>query len=101
MTTCTPCSPIALHFRNHVYKVKPDMRLVADIESELGGIDNLLFRFSNGFWKVTDLVSIVHMMLAASGKTMDYMALGNQMLEDGLDKYLPQAQKLLKHIVKK
>lgn len=92
---------VPLHFRNHVYKIKPDMQLVADIESEMGGVENLLLCFSGGAWKVTDLVSVVHMMLQAAGKTTDYMALGDQMLEDGLDKYLPQAQKLLKSIVKK
>ncbi len=90
---------IALSFANRVYKVAPDMRLVADIESELGGVDNLLFRFNNGFWKVSDLVSLVHMMLNAAGKTVDYMDLGDKMIEEGLESYLGTARSFLRKII--
>ncbi len=91
----------ALSFADRIYKVAPDMRLVADIESELGGVDNLLFRFNNGFWKVSDLVSLVHMMLQAAGKTVDYMDLGDKMIEDGLDGYLASVRTLLGKIIGK
>lgn len=90
---------IVLRFDNRDYKVTPDMALVADIEGELGGVENLLFRFENGFWKVADLVTLVHMMLQAAGRTVDYIELGDRMLKDGLPAYLPQAENILKAIL--
>lgn len=92
---------IVLRFDNRDYRVTPCMALVSDIEGELGGVENLLFRFTHGFWKVSDLVTLVHMMLQEAGLTVDYAELGERMLKEGLQGYLQHAEKLLKAILGK
>lgn len=67
------------------YKVTPDFALVCDIEDELGGIAGLAARFSKGEWKVSELVTLVHMLLQAAGRTDDYRELGNAILSEGVD----------------
>jgi hypothetical protein len=92
---------VVLRFGGRDYRIAPDMALVADIEGELGGVENLLFRLTNGFWKVSDLVTLIHMMLQAAGRTVDYAELGDLMLKEGLPAYLLQAEGLLKAILGK
>lgn len=81
-------SSIALCFKNKVYLVQPDFELIREIEGELGSAILLLESFSQKSWKVSDLVTMVHMMLQAAGETVDYFLLGNQMLKEGVSRYL-------------
>lgn len=69
------------------YTVRVDMPLVCEIEQEIGSLENLRFRLQNGFWKVTDIVTLMHILLASCGRTVDYMELGNKMLQEGIAPY--------------
>ena len=88
-----------LQFRNKVYIVRPDLRLVQEIENELGSLVELLEGFSGRTWKVSELVTVIHMMLAAAGETVDYFFLGNLMLREGLGRYLSAALLFLQSVL--
>lgn len=92
-------STICLQFKNNLYTIKPTMELVAEIEHELGSIKNLQFRMVHDLWKISDVVSLMHMMLASAGKTIDYVVLGDCMLQDGMEKYKAQALAVLNKIL--
>lgn len=66
------------------YAVRPDMPLLLQIEQELGALPQLAQVFRGGTWHVADLVSLLHMILQHSGKTLDYLTLGNLLLQSGL-----------------
>lgn len=89
-------SGVTLRFGNRVYVVSPDFTLVQEIEHELGGTAALQDAFLHGKWKISDLVTLTHMMLQAAGETIDYSKLGNQMLRDGLGGYLSAVQSFLR-----
>ncbi|MBI3440660.1 MAG: gene transfer agent family protein [Proteobacteria bacterium] len=86
---------IALRFKNKVYAINASFPLVHEIEGELGSIAVLQERFSHMSWEISELVTLTHMMLQAAGETVDYLALGNLMLKEGLRPYLAAAQKFL------
>lgn len=77
------------------YRVKADMRLIAEIEGELGGIPALKKRFSGSGWTVTELALLTQMLLQAAGRTVDFIELGDAMLKDGLAGYLGAAREFL------
>lgn len=97
MTESNSTSSLAvpLRFENRVFAVAPAFALVREIEDELGSIAALRDNFSHGGWQVTDLVTLVQMMLQSAGKTVDYVSLGNIMLHEGLMPYLSAAQVFL------
>jgi hypothetical protein len=74
------------------------MRLVFEIESELGALAMLRQKFSCCAWKVTDLVTLVHMLLQAGGVSADYMALGDEMLRRDLKPFLKAARQFLENV---
>jgi hypothetical protein len=83
-----------------VYRIVPDMRIVCEIEDEMGeGVAALSARFLHRQWKVSELVTLIHMMLHVGGKTFDYRVLGNRMIEDGLEKYTHYALHFLNLIL--
>lgn len=86
---------VPLRFEDRVYAVQPDFNILREIEEELGGLPALQGRFSGDGWKVSDLVTLTHIMLQAAGKTIDYVLLGNRMVREGLDLYLPPARSFL------
>jgi hypothetical protein len=67
------------------YLLRADMRLIAEIEDELGALPVLSARFSTGLWRVTDLVTAVQIALQAQGATFDFYELGDLMLQEGID----------------
>ena len=75
---------IVIPYLDRNFNLTPDMRLVIEIEQELGALAMLRQKFSACVWKVTDLVTLTQMMLQAAGTTVDYMELGNDMLKAGL-----------------
>lgn len=75
------------------------MRLLLEIESELGPLAALLCRFHADDWRLADLVSLVHMLLDAAGIEEDYMALGDEMLQAGLPTYLAAAREFLEGVI--
>jgi len=66
------------------YAVRPDARLLLQIEDELGALPALAADFRAGLWRFADLVSLLHMLLQHAGKTLDYHALGNLVLQTGV-----------------
>lgn len=66
------------------YTVRPDMRLLLQIEDELGALPALAEAFRARCWYFTDMISLLHMLLQHSGKTLDYHALGNLVLQTGV-----------------
>lgn len=67
------------------HAVRPDMSLLLQIEQELGALPALAQTFRGQGWHVADLVSLLHIILQHSGKTPDYLVLGNLVLQNGLD----------------
>ena len=90
---------VSVRFENRVYIVNPDFDLMREIENELGSAPALLDRFTQRSWTISELVTITHMMLQATGKTVDYLSLGNTMLKEGLGNYLLSAQSFLQLFV--
>lgn len=86
---------IVIPYRNQTFNFSPDMRLVIEIEQELGALAMLRQKFSACVWKVTDLVTLTQMMLQAAGATVDYMELGNDMLKAGLAPFLKAVREML------
>lgn len=74
--------------KGSVYKVTPDFALICDIEDELGGIAGLAARFSKGEWKISELVTLIHMLLQAAGRTDDYKELGDAILSEGVESHV-------------
>lgn len=66
------------------YTVRPDTRLVLQIEQELGALPLLAENFHTARWHFSELVSLLHMLLQHSGKTLDYMTLGDLVLQNGI-----------------
>ncbi|MDD9901055.1 MAG: hypothetical protein OXT65_08770 [Alphaproteobacteria bacterium] len=65
----------------------PDMFLVQEIEEEIAPIPVLLAQLAGDRWRVSDLVSLVHMMRARSGTEQDYSALGAEMMRSGMESF--------------
>lgn len=81
------------------YSIAPDMRLVCEIEEELGGIADLARRFREGMWEARELVSLTHMILHAAGSAADYGALGDRMVAEGLGPYADGVLRVLERIL--
>lgn len=77
----------ALTYDNTVYRLKPAMRTVCMIEEELGPIPTLCAHLQQDKWRVSDLVTLVHILLDSAGKPVDYMTLGDRILADGTQRY--------------
>ncbi|MCK5519237.1 MAG: hypothetical protein KAI61_07470 [Alphaproteobacteria bacterium] len=87
---------VSVRLGNKVYIVSSDFDLMREIEHELGSVPALLDRFTQRSWKISELVTITHIMLQAAGETVDYISLGNRMLKEGLGHYLSSAQSFLR-----
>ncbi len=70
--------------------IKPSLSLICQIEDEVGAIPELLDRFKNGKWKISEVITLIHMMLAEAGNSYDYQELGNKLLKDGINIYQAQ-----------
>ena len=79
-----------------MFPMKKDFTLVLQIEDELGSTAALLEKFSGNSWKISELVTLVHILLHGAGQEADYLALGNRMLKEGLDHYLTSALSFLR-----
>ncbi len=86
---------VPLCLGDRVYTVRPDFNTVREIEDELGSLSALHDSFSCNQWKVSELVTLIHMLLQAAGKTVDFVSLGNTMIGEGLDRYLTAARSFL------
>jgi len=92
---------LTLTFEDRAYKVEPKFEMVCEIEDELGSLIELNNKFSRDSWSVCELVTIVHIVLQYCGRSVDYMELGNKILEDGIGTYLAFANKFLNSLIYK
>jgi len=92
---------ISIKFDSKSYCIEPKFEIVCEIEEELGSTPELLIKFMRDQWKVSELVTLIHIILQCAGQTVDYMELGNIMVKDGLGSYLNFANKFLKSIIYK
>lgn len=65
------------------YRIRPDMPLLLQIEEELGALPQLVQGFRSAAWSLADLVSLYHILLHHAGHPMDYMTLGNLLIDTG------------------
>lgn len=89
---------ITLAFDSHVLTIEPNIRLVSEIEDELGPLAELQSRFSQQKWKVAELVTLIHIILYQAGMLIDYQMLSHKMITDGLAQYLSVVLQLFKKI---
>lgn len=90
---------IAINFDSKAYYVEPKFEIIREIEEELGSTSDLLARFAKDQWKVSELVTVMHIVLNYAGKTIDYVELGNSMIREGLGNYLLFVNRFLKSII--
>jgi hypothetical protein len=86
---------ISFLHRGRNIRIAPDMHLLLDIESELGPLPALHRAFGAEGWRLSELAALIHMLLESAGIEEDYLALGDEMLESGLGRYLGVARELL------
>jgi hypothetical protein len=79
---------VQIRFDSKIYSIVPEITIIADIEDELFGVALLLHKFSHQEWKVSELVTVVQMLLQSAGQTVDYRLLGNWIIAEGLEPYL-------------
>lgn len=89
----------AIPYDNRLYRIDADMTLVLEIEDELGPLPLLQEKFRAGHWAVTDLVSLMHILLSRAGRSVDFCTLGTHMLQQGLCPYRKIAECWLKSML--
>jgi hypothetical protein len=70
------------------YRVAPDMRLLCEVEAELGSLPALHERFQTRRWQLSELVALIQILLQAGGFSADFMQLGDEILSCGTAVYL-------------
>lgn len=94
-----PQKIITIPLGARVCRIAPGFKLVSEIEEELGGIAALASRLAEGRWRTAELVTLVHILLEAAGRTADYLELGNDMIAEGLAGYAAAARDFLNWIL--
>lgn len=82
------------------HSLTADMPLLLEIEQELGAVAPLLARLESGAWSAGEVVSLMHIFLQAAGREVDYMALGNEMLREGLAAHCRRVTAILQDMVR-
>ena len=89
----------SIRFNGKLHAIPVDFGLVQEIERELGGLVSVCVRFSGENWSVTELVTLMQMLLQAAGETVDYFYLGETIMKEGIARYLSSARAFLKLIL--
>lgn len=76
-----------MNFRHggKLYRLSPDTRFLCAVEDELGALPLLARKFTGGEWRVSELVTLMQMFLQHCDETVDFFALGDALLREGLD----------------
>ncbi len=77
--------PVSFRHKGKLYRLSPDARFVCAVEDELGALPVLARRFGSGEWRVSEVMTLMQMFLQQCGETVDFFALGDVILHDGLD----------------
>ena len=86
---------VAIAFDNRVYRISPGMRLVCEIEDELGPLPLLHERLATDMFSLSELVALTQMLLQAAGRMVDYIELGDRMLQEGIAAHALAARKFI------
>lgn len=92
---------LTLTFEDRAYNIEPNFEVVCEIEEELGSTFELLGKFSRDEWYVSELVTLIHILIQSAGRTVDYVELGNSMMKDDLGNYVSFANKFLRAVIYK
>jgi len=82
-----------------VYQIRLTMDLMCEIEKEMGCFSSLISQFKNEQWSLSEVVTLIHIMLASGGHEIDYMDLGNKILGRGLMPYCELIGTLIEKII--
>lgn len=80
------------------FEISPDMKLIIELEDELGSLPDFYARLLNNRWKLCELVSFYHIALSQHHATPDYLQLGDRLLSSDIHTYQQQALTLLGNI---
>lgn len=89
----------AVNYGGRVYRIAPSMGLLLEVEEELGPAPDLAARLGDGSWRAGEVVALYHIFLQTAGKTADYMALGDEMMQQGLAARAAEAARFFNHIL--
>lgn len=78
---------VALAFARRIYRVTLDFCTIGEIEDEVGSVCALFTRLSGDAWTAGELVTVCHILLAGAGCQCDYIALGQDMVAQGFERY--------------
>lgn len=84
-----------LGYAQRLYRVTLDFVAIGEIEDEIGSISALYARLTNGGWMAGELATVCHILLARAGCHCDYMALGQDMVACGFERYRAVIAQLL------
>lgn len=80
-------SDISLGYAQRLYRIVLDFATLSEVEDELGSAVQLYTRLVEGGWTAGELVSVCHILLSRAGCQCDYMALGQEMVMQGFERY--------------
>lgn len=86
---------VNFRLRGKLYRLAADARFICAVEDELGALPLLARRFGMGEWRVSEVVTLMQMFLQQCGETMDFFALGDVILEEGLEAALSAIRRFL------
>lgn len=81
----TRSTPMNFRHSGKLYRLAPDARFICAVEDELGALPLLARRFGTGEWRVSEVMTLMQMFLQHCGETVDFFALGDAILHEGLD----------------
>lgn len=90
---------VVLGYAQRLYRVTLDFIALGEIEDEIGSVCALHTRLLTGSWTVGELVTVCHILLARAGCHCDYMALGQDMVACGFERYRNSVAKLMGDIL--
>ncbi len=84
-----------LGFAQRLYRVTLDFITIAEIEDELGSVAALQARLHSAQWTAGEVVTVCHILLGRAGCSCDYMALGQEMVQQGFARYRATVMQLI------
>lgn len=85
-----------LEYRGESYEVVPEMALLSELESTLGGAPKILGAFAAGEWSIGGVVQFVHICLKhVDGPRPKHQEVYEAVLDDGAPKYVEFAVTML------
>lgn len=76
-----------LVFAARIYTATVDMKLLLSIEDAVGALTSLRRRLEDGQWTAADIVTVIHEILHAAGRDIDFMELGGLVIAEGVNHY--------------